>query len=236
MTTELWLLPEPDAASFVSGLGGERLLDATERGRLARMLTPRQRGHFLAGRLLCRHALSERTGHPVDGWRFPVNAYGRPEPWPERYGVRFSISHTDGLVVCAVTDGPACGVDVEGPLSAESAARVARFLAPSEQAELAALPAAERPERTRELWVLKEAYLKGLGTGVRRDLDTFTFTPRGTAPPRVRDPLHDTTFSWHFSLFRPTAEHTVALAVETPGPEPARLRLPGAAAVTGPAA
>jgi 4'-phosphopantetheinyl transferase len=214
--TEVWLLPEPAAAAFVERVGGERLLGEDERARMARMLMPRRRRQFLAGRLLCRHALSMRTGHPLGGWRFPVDEFGRPEPEPGRYGVRFNVSHTDGLVVCAVTDGAACGVDVEGPLAEESAAHVARFFSPAERAELAALPATERARRTGELWVLKEAYLKGLGIGGRRDFDSFAFTPRGAARISVHDPQqpYGSGPGWWFELLRTASGHTLALAVE----------------------
>ncbi|MGI5375541.1 4'-phosphopantetheinyl transferase family protein [Streptomyces sp. CA-251387] len=223
--TDLWLLPEQVVDGFVERLGGERLLTAEERARLDRMLTERQRRQFLAGRLLCRHALSARTGHPPDGWRFPTTPHGRPEPRPGRYGVRFSVSHTDGLVACAVTDGRACGVDVEHqPLSLESAAHVAAFFAPAERAELAALPRAERLDRTRELWVLKEAYLKGLGTGMRRNLDGFSFASRTAARITVHDPQQPpaTGSGWWFELLRPTSRHTLALAVR--GGRPGEVR------------
>lgn len=215
--TDLWLLPEGAVDGFVERMGGERLLTEDERARMARMLTRGQRRQFLAGRLLCRHALSARTGHPPDGWRFPTTPYGRPEPRPARYGVRFSVSHTDGLVACAVTDGRACGVDVEHqPLSPEAAAHVAGFFAPVERAELAALPRAERVDRTRELWVLKEAYLKGLGTGMRRSLDGFSFARRTAARITVHDPQQPRTsgHGWWFELLRPTPRHSLALAVE----------------------
>jgi 4'-phosphopantetheinyl transferase len=223
--TDLWLLPEPAADAFVQRMGGERMLAEEERARMARMLMPRRRRQFLAGRLLCRHALSVRTGHPADGWRFPVDAYGRPEPRPGRYGVRFNVSHTDGLVVCAVTGGAACGVDVEGPLSEESAAHVARFFSPAERLELAALPRAERAERTRELWVLKEAYLKGLGIGGRRDFDGFAFAARCAARITVHDPQqpYGPGPGWWFELLRPATGHVIALAVEGGRAEDVRL-------------
>ncbi|MET9730474.1 4'-phosphopantetheinyl transferase superfamily protein [Streptomyces sp. NPDC006458] len=214
--TDLWLLPEQAAGAFAERMGGERLLCEEEHARMARMLMPRRRRQFLAGRLLCRHALSMRTGHPPDGWQFPVNEYGRPEPSPDGYGVRFNLSHTDGLICCVVTDGASCGVDVESPLSQESATHVARFFSPSERSELAALPQAERAERTTELWVLKEAYIKGLGIGGRRDFDGFAFAPRTAATITVHDPQqpHGSGPGWWFELLRTASGHSLAIAVE----------------------
>ncbi|MFI6344286.1 4'-phosphopantetheinyl transferase family protein [Streptomyces sp. NPDC050560] len=215
--TDLWLLPEHAWDRFAEHAGGTRMLTDEERARHDRMLMPRQKRQFLAGRLLSRFALSARTGHPMAGWWFWTSPEGRPEPRPAHYGVRFSVSHTDGLAVCAVTDGRPCGVDVESqPLTADSAAHVARFLAPCERAELDALGPAERVTRTRELWVLKEAYLKALGTGMRRNLDGFHFSPRSAAAITVHDPAQpaDTATGWWFELLRPTPRHALAVAVQ----------------------
>ncbi|MFC9115655.1 MULTISPECIES: 4'-phosphopantetheinyl transferase family protein [Streptomyces] len=221
--TDLWLLPESAWDALAERLGGERLLTEEERARYARMAVPRRRRQFLAGRLLCRYALSARTGWPVHAWRFTTGPYGRPEPFPDHHGVRFSVAHTDGLAVCAVTRGRTCGVDVEcGPASVESAGHVARFLAPAERAELAGLPESERPARTRELWVLKEAYLKALGVGTHRSLDGFSFSPRTAPGITVTDPRQAHPAGWWFRLLRPTPRHALALAVH--GGRPGRVR------------
>lgn len=217
--THLWLLPERHADRFAARLGGERLLAEDERARLARKVTPRARRMFLAGRLLCRHALSARTGRPPDQWRFGYGPFGRPEPEPDGDGVRFSLSHTRGFLACAVSHGRSVGVDVEHrPASAESAGHVARFFSAEERAELAALAPADRVARTGELWVLKEAYLKGLGTGLHRGLDGFSFTPRAADRIAVHDPERPTTADsgsdWWFELLHPGPLHALAIAVE----------------------
>ncbi|MEU6483272.1 4'-phosphopantetheinyl transferase superfamily protein [Streptomyces sp. NPDC046887] len=226
-TADLWLLPEHAIAAFTAGLGGERLLTPAERIRRDRLFSPAARQRFLARRLLCRQALSARTGRPLDAWRFTTGRHGRPEPEDDRDGVRFSLASTPGLVVCAVTTGRACGVDVEPyGLTAESAHHLARFFAPAERRELAALDPAARPARTGELWVLKEAYLKAQGAGLHRSLAEFSFTlrgPSGHGRITVRDPLHPG--PWSFDLLdlrHPGARHLVALTVE--GDHPAAVR------------
>ncbi|MEU6057353.1 4'-phosphopantetheinyl transferase superfamily protein [Streptomyces sp. NPDC047097] len=218
-TADLWLLPEHAIPAFTAGLGGERLLTPAERARRARLFSPAARQRFLARRLLCRQALSARTGRPPDAWRFTTGRHGRPEPAPDRDGVRFSLASTRGLVVCAVTTGRACGVDVEPyGLSADSAHHLARFFAPAERRELAALDPAARAARTGELWVLKEAYLKAQGAGLHRSLAEFSFAPRGPSGQgriTVRDPLRPGPWSFDLlDLLHPGARHLVALSVE----------------------
>ncbi|MFJ8253129.1 4'-phosphopantetheinyl transferase family protein [Streptomyces sp. NPDC094466] len=215
-TADLWLLPEHAVDAFAAECGGVDLLSEDERTRMARLLRPADRKRFLARRMLCRHALSARTGRPLGEWRFTTGPHGRPEPEPGSGGLRFSLADTEGLVVCAVTEGRMCGVDVEQTsVSADSAHHISRFFASEELLELSALEPAALVARVAELWVLKEAYLKAQGTGLHRSLAEFSFAARGpTAPGRitVRDSVRPG--AWAFELLRPGPHHLVALAVE----------------------
>ncbi|OCC10603.1 4'-phosphopantetheinyl transferase superfamily protein [Streptomyces sp. PTY087I2] len=215
-TADVWLLPEHAIDAFAAECGGEGLLSEDERTRMARLLRPADRKRFLARRMLCRFALSARTGRPLGEWRFTIAPHGRPEPEPGTDGLRFSLADTRGLVVCAVTAGRACGIDVEQTsVSAESAHHISRFFASEELLELSALDPDALVARVGELWVLKEAYLKAQGTGLHRSLAGFSFAPRGpTGAGRitVRDSVRPG--AWTFELFRPGPDHLVALAVE----------------------
>ncbi|MFJ9739208.1 4'-phosphopantetheinyl transferase family protein [Streptomyces sp. NPDC101166] len=216
-TSHLWLLPERAVDSFASALGGARLLSAGERAGLDRRLTPGARRRHLGARLLCRYALSARTGRPLDHWRFTAGVHGRPEPRPPHDGVRFNLSHCPGLIACVVTRGRGCGVDVEPlPAAPELTDHLARRLAPAERAELVAAAPGARGALAGELWVLKEAYLKGLGTGLTRDLGSFALTRRPGGRIAVHDPLQppDAAARWHFDLLFPGPGHVLAVATE----------------------
>ncbi|MEE1931392.1 4'-phosphopantetheinyl transferase superfamily protein [Streptomyces sp. TRM 70351] len=218
----LWLLPECCADAFAAGLGGTRLLTDAERARMLRLRGGGARRRYLAARLLSRYALSAYTGRPLDRWRFRPGPFGRPEPEPAGDGVRFNLSHTAGLVVCVVApDGRACGVDVERtPFSPDAARHLVRHFAAAERAELEGLGPGSRAARTGELWVLKEAYLKALGTGVTRSLDGFSF--RTAAGGRVvvedRERPADEGSRWWFDLLRPAPGYVLAVAAEGGSP------------------
>lgn len=77
------------------------------------------------------------------------------------------------------------GVDVEALPSPESVSRLVRALHPQEGPELEALVGPEQWRAFAQLWVRKEAYLKGLGTGLGRDLAADYL---GTSQPRLRPP------------------------------------------------
>ncbi|MBY8869550.1 4'-phosphopantetheinyl transferase family protein [Streptomyces sennicomposti] len=214
---DLWLLPERAVDTFAGALGGTRLLTEEERARLRRLRGQGARRRFLGARTLARYALSARSGRPVHAWRFRPGPWGRPEPEPPCEGLRFNLSHTEGLIACLVTRGRACGVDVErAPASPDALTHLVPRLAEPERAELAALPPAARADRFSELWVLKEAYLKALGTGVTRELSGFSFTTPPTGPIAVRDPRRPSgaADAWWFRLLRPAPGYVLAVAAE----------------------
>lgn len=77
----------------------------------------------------------------------------------------FNISHSGGIVMCAVSDEE-IGVDIQEEVSPERAEKVARrYFAPDEQAEL---------PRFTELWAKKEAYIKFTGMGLSTPLSSFS--------------------------------------------------------------
>lgn len=162
-------------------------------------------------------------GTTLNFWRFRTTSDGRPEPEPSTdHRLRFNLSHTDGLTACVVTDaGRACGVDAErSPARADAVAHLPRFFADRERTELTTVPDTERPGHIAAYWVLKEAYLKALGTGLLRDLSTITFT--GLTGGRIR--LYDTGEPqptgehWQFDLIHTSPGHVVAVAVEAGAP------------------
>lgn len=218
----LWLLPEHAVDRFGERIGGVGLLTAEETGLLARKRSAGARRRYLGARLLCRHALSHRTGRPPHSWRFRRGEHGRPEPDPPGDGVRFNLSHTGGLIACVVTHGSPCGVDVERtPAREDAMAHLPRFFAPAERAALAAAAPGRRAALVAAYWVLKEAYLKAIGTGLRRELSGFAFTTPWGGPLRVVDSQATAAADarWHFDLIHPSPGHVLAVAVENGRPD-----------------
>src|SRR5262245_60590630 len=92
------------------------LLTPDEHERMHRFVFERDQVSFLLTRALVRTTLSRYAAIAPCDWRFVANDYGRPEILERPAGVpdlRFNISHTDGLIACAVAVGREVGVDVE---------------------------------------------------------------------------------------------------------------------------
>ncbi|GAB2786605.1 4'-phosphopantetheinyl transferase family protein [Streptomyces daliensis] len=173
---ELWLLRLPDEPPRtpldVPPLD-VAVLDETERARGAAFAAPRDARRYLAAHVLLRHLLAARLGVtprevPLERAACPNcgRGHGRPRV-PAAGAPHFSLSHSGGLVLVAVADKPV-GADVQRAPASATADVCAGRLHPDERAELARTPHERRGEHFARIWARKEAYLKGLGTGLCR--------------------------------------------------------------------
>jgi 4'-phosphopantetheinyl transferase len=132
-------------------------------------------------------------------------------------GLRFSLSNTAALVVCAVWERGDVGVDIEPLDRGADVLEVAdTVFAPQELAALRSLeePAARR-DRALDLWTLKESYIKARGVGLSLPLERLSFHLEGLAPVRIaiHPSLGDRPERWQFRRFD-VEGHRLALAVE----------------------
>jgi 4'-phosphopantetheinyl transferase len=190
------------------------VLSAEERARCDRFRFERDRRDFAAAHALLRGALAFHGGRPAGSWRFEADAAGKPflvgHP-----GIEFSIAHTRGLVACALSVAGLVGVDVEVLDEARDAEEIAEryFAEPEIRALRSCAPGVERQARFTELWTLKEAYVKALGSGLRQSLDEFGFECLGGSALRFIGPGGFPGTGWRFGLFAPSARHRLAVAL-----------------------
>jgi 4'-phosphopantetheinyl transferase len=207
-----------------------RLLSPDEHERMARLVFERDRRRFLLTRALVRTMLSRYANVAPADWSFIANVHGRPEIVDRPRGVpdlRFNLSHTDGLIACAVTIGREVGVDVEHIGRRLTHDVAGRFFAPREVNDLHALPADEQDKVFFDYWTLKEAYIKARGFGLALPLGDFAFTLSPSSPPAItfEPSLDDDPATWQFFQDWPTPQHRLGLAVRREGPDlPVRVR------------
>jgi 4'-phosphopantetheinyl transferase len=193
------------------------LLDEGERARRLRFRFEKHQHQFLVSHALVRVTLSRYAPVPPQAWRFANNAYGRPDlSGSVLPGLRFNLSHTDGMAVCAVALDTDVGADVEDSGRQGQTVELAdSFFSPSEVAALRALPPERQRERFFEYWTLKESYIKARGMGLSLPLDQFAFHLEPGQPPRISfDPrLVDEPGSWRFVQLQLSERHPAAVAV-----------------------
>jgi 4'-phosphopantetheinyl transferase len=195
------------------------LLSPEEREKQRRFYFERHRRQYLVSHALVRLTLSRYAPVRPEAWSFVTNEYGCPRVEGEGLGLRFNLSHTDGMVTVAVANNVDVGVDVEDTSrQGETVALADRYFAPSEVVALRALSMERQRERFFEYWTLKEAYIKARGMGLLIPLEQFAFELQPGQPPRVSfDPrLGDEPAGWQFVQLRPSARHQAAVAVRRP--------------------
>jgi 4'-phosphopantetheinyl transferase len=206
------------------------LLSKDEHERMARFVFDRDRRAFLITRALVRTTLSRYCRVTPEHWRFIANVHGRPEILERPAGVpdlRFNISHTDGLIACAVTIGREVGVDVENISRTLLHDVAGRHFAPDEVSDLRKLPDDEQKRVFFDYWTLKEAYIKARGFGLALPLGDFAFKLKPPAPPVIvfEPALEDDPATWQFLQAWPTPRHRLGLAVRRDGNDlPVRMR------------
>lgn len=139
-------------------------LSVSERDRLARISSAKRRAEFLAGRLLLRRLLAATLGGDVRAWSLTSSEDGPPLV-PADAGVKLALSHSGSWVAAAVSDRPV-GLDLETPGRPRVAGLAEGVCAPEELQRLQALDPDAREAAFREMWTLKEAWLKRRGEGV----------------------------------------------------------------------
>ncbi len=174
----------------------------------------------LVSRVMVRRMLSSLVPDKApESWHFSTKRFGKPfiEGTGDETQLQFNLSHTNGLVACAVAPDIPIGIDVEVISDKLSTLEMApTVFTASELADLQAL--AGRQEQFRyfyRLWTLKEAYLKCVGDGLSMPLQGFEFSLREakikfktTSENREQHPIT-------FCSTRFNAEHMLSIAVQT---------------------
>jgi 4'-phosphopantetheinyl transferase len=197
------------------------LLCPEERTRAARFKFDGDRIEYVVCRGVLRSLLARYLDGEARGLRFAYSAKGKPRLAVERNrtGLEFSVTHSHGAAVIAVTWGHPVGVDVERvrPL-ADLPAMVQTCFAVEEQEEFWSLPKSVQLRAFLTGWTRKEAVLKATGEGLRRPLSSFAVTITPDKPPRLLRLDSDTNVGreWTTADLAGNGETVAAIAVPCP--------------------
>lgn len=191
------------------------LLSKNELLRAVRFVFERDHLTFVAAHALCRIALSAHQDVAPSAWRFVAGDNGRPEIVAPSSPLRFNLSHTRGLVACAVVDTSDIGVDVESLGRGAPLEIAERYLAPAELRALRELPTSEQARRFFQYWTLKESYIKARGFGLSIPLDrvTMILTNEYTATVQLDPDVGDDSKEWQFENREASPSHALAVCL-----------------------
>ncbi len=136
-----------------------------------RMVNVLQRSLF--GELMTRQILADKLKRETNSFIF--NKMEKGKPYLEGNPVYFNISHSGEWVVAAFCNSVEVGIDVE-KIKKVNFEIAERFFSKKEKMELFAKTGDEKLRYFFDLWTLKESYLKLLGKGLTKPLNTFTVT------------------------------------------------------------
>lgn len=181
------------------------LLDGRERARLNAFLFAADRRDFAAAHALLRRVLSRHGGLLPQSWAFETSVFGKPaiaEGQTEDPPLTFSLSHTRGLVACAVGRAADIGVDVESldRMAGDPGEIATRYFSPLEVQNLQMQPPSERRGRFIDVWTLKEAYLKAIGLGLSHPLNSFAFEFAADGALRLRREEQEGEAEWQCAI------------------------------------
>lgn len=106
-------------------------------------------------------------------------AHGKP--YLKRYpDFHYNISHSGTKVMLVCSDAEiGCDIEKHGPVRERI---VRKAFAQAEQKYVFAADGAERDARFTEVWARKESFLKAAGTGIEREMDTFSVIGKNGKP------------------------------------------------------
>jgi len=195
------------------------LLADDERDRAARYSLERERRRFVVARATLRRLLGERLGVSPRSIALTQGAHGKPAlaaPFSAS-GLRFNVSHSDGLAAYAFSPRGEVGVDIEAVRAMPDADPIARrFFSERECRDYFSLAPAERCRAFFRCWTRKEAFIKALGDGLSHPLAAFdvSLAPGEAAQLlRVGDRAGDES-GWALRAFDPGPAFVGAIVVQ----------------------
>jgi 4'-phosphopantetheinyl transferase len=218
-TVQVWIRPLNMPPPLVQAC--YRLLSQEERERATRYRVERPRSDFIVTRGTLRSLLAGYLATTPESLPFQYSGYGKPlldRPSDRRCGLRFNVSHTDGLALLAFVRGREIGVDVEKIKAAPDARKLAeRFFSIRERTVLERLSGEELDAAFFRCWTRKEAYIKARGEGLSLPLHQFDVSVANSESPALLATRPDPSEAGRWILRDvPTSPgYAAALAVQT---------------------
>ncbi len=211
-TVHLWAADFGAHAWPIERLRG--VLSGEERERAARFLASAPADRYVVARGLLRHLLARYVATAPDELEIGQGPFGKPVLRSRSAGIRFNLSHSEGLFVCAIARDVEVGVDLERVDSGSDVIETAPvILSASERCWFDRLAPADRVLALYRVWTRKEAFLKAAGVGLTIAPDTFSVVSAlGSDLPTVALDGR----AWALHSFEPAEHHAGAIACAGP--------------------
>lgn len=153
------------------------VLSAQEQEKANSFRQEQGRMHFIASRILLRRILSLYLCCPAKELSFQTGPHGKPYLCPHKNNfpkIHFNLSHSGEFVALAFSSASPVGIDIETvrmKLCVETLVR--RFFHSDEYSEFLRLDETGQKDFVFRRWTVREAFLKGIGSGLTISPDSF---------------------------------------------------------------
>jgi 4'-phosphopantetheinyl transferase len=181
------------------------VLTPAERERCDRCQVPLVRSQRIVARGKLRQLLASYLNVAPAAIDLTVGLQGKPQV----AGLEFNLSHSGDLVIYGV-GSVAVGIDIEQQRDLNYEALMQRFFAPAERQAWQEVPMDRRSVTFFQLWTMKEAYVKAIGTGLHTPLSTFAVSLQ--SPWQILG--HE---NWQLEALALPEGYWGAIAIDNPG-------------------
>lgn len=155
----------------------KRMITDDEQKRAQEFYFPKDQSSFIVGRGMLRTILAHYL--EIDPTNIQINygKYGKPFLGSNRImsDIQFNLSHSENMVVIAVSLGRNVGVDIEKIRNLSDLDKlIATICSQREKDHFKQLTDVEKILSLFRCWTRKEAYLKAISTGMNKPMDQLT--------------------------------------------------------------
>jgi len=141
---------------------------------------------FIILRGILRCLLARYSNQAPTNVRFWYNEQGKPYLQSKTQSIKFNLSHSSELALCAFSLEREIGIDIERLSDRVNYLQIAkRFFSSREQNALRALPDHQKRAAFFACWSRKEAYIKARGLGLSLPLDSFDVSLHPNQPAKL---------------------------------------------------
>lgn len=192
-----------------------QILSLEERSRADKFYFEHDRNRFTVARAILRTILGNCLGQNPSEIEFSYAKNGKP--FLVNTDLRFNLSHSKDLALCAITYQRELGVDIEYLRLMKDAEQIAaRFFSPRESSLFCSLSQGEKQLAFFRCWTRKEAYIKAIGDGLSYGLDKFDVTFTQNEPVKLLRVLSNPkeVERWSLKELEPAEDFIGAVIVE----------------------
>lgn len=180
----IWILPSDSTKDLEKDI--EKLSPA-ELERSGKFVQKTDRLHYLIGHACLRRILGAYLDLPAESLVFEKGEHGKPFLSSGTPGlpIHFNLSHSRKQIALIFGNSPV-GIDIQALKSSENIpALVKRYFHPDEFSLFSGLEKEKQEELFYRYWSIREAFLKGLGTGLTLSPSSFFVCPESESSFRI---------------------------------------------------